>query len=152
MSKDLRRLRRVLRRHFEDCEIRDQAWGNNEVASLKATIEKDSANVAIQSSTIEDLASSIATDEADLKVATEIRDVAGKVTSIDTASEVDIYHVTSYSEADFLAAIETAVTNKNYREHASLYEFLLTVSVETDASCRGEMNYADLSCRSSSRP
>ena len=151
MSKDLRRLRRVLRRHFEDCEIRDQAWGNNEVASLKATIEKDSANVAIQSSTIEDLASSIATDEADLKVATEIRD-AGKVASFDTASEVDIYHVTSDSEADFLAAIETAVTNKNYREHASLYEFLLTLSIETDASCRGEMNYADLSCRSSSRP
>ena len=59
----------MLRRHFEDCEIRDQAWGNNEVASLKATIEKDSANVAIQSSTIEDLASSIATDEADLKLA-----------------------------------------------------------------------------------
>ena len=127
-------------------------FGNNEAASLKATIEKDSANVAIQSSTIEDLASSIATDEADLKVATEIRDVAGKVTSIDTASEVDIYHVTNDSEADFLAAIETAVTNKNYRKYARLYEFLLTVSVETDASCRGEMNYADLSCRSSSRP
>ena len=152
MSKGLTRIRRVLRRNFEDCEIRDQAWGNNEVASLKATIEKDSANVATQSSTIEDLASSIATDEADLKVATEIRDVAGKVTSIDTASEVDIYHVTNYSEADFLAAIETAVTNKNYREHAGLYVFLLTVSVETDASCRGEINSSDLSCRYPSRP
>ena len=108
--------------------------GNNEVASLKASIEKDSANVATQSSTIEDLASSIATDEADLKVATEIRDVAGKVTSIDTASEVDIYHVTNDSEADFLSAIETAVTKNKYREYASLYELLLTVSIETDAS------------------
>ena len=48
--------------------------GKNEVASLKATIEKDSANIATQTSTIEDLASSIATDEADLKAATEIRD------------------------------------------------------------------------------
>ena len=107
---------------------------------MKATIEKDSANVAIQSSTIEDLASSIATDEADLKVATEIRDVAGKVASFDTASEVDIYHVTNDSEADFLSAIETAVTKKKYREYASLYELLLTVSIETDASCRSEMN------------
>lgn len=48
--------------------------GKNEVASLKATIDKDSANIATQTSTIEDLASSIATDEADLKAATEIRD------------------------------------------------------------------------------
>merc|ERR1719487_2908482 len=48
--------------------------GKNEVASLKATIEKDSANIATQESTIEDLAANIATDEADLKAATEIRD------------------------------------------------------------------------------
>ena len=41
---------------------------------MKATSEKDSANIATQSSTIEDLASSIATDEVDLKAATEIRD------------------------------------------------------------------------------
>jgi len=48
--------------------------GKNEVASLKATIEKDSANIATQTSTIEDLAADISTDEADLKAATEIRD------------------------------------------------------------------------------
>jgi hypothetical protein len=48
--------------------------GKNEVASLKATIEKDAANIATQTSAIEDLAASIATDEADLKAATEIRD------------------------------------------------------------------------------
>jgi len=48
--------------------------GKNEVASLKATIEKESANIATQTSTIEDLAADIATDEADLKAATEIRD------------------------------------------------------------------------------
>ena len=89
--------------------------GNNEVASSRATIEKDAAKIATLTSTIEDLPSSIAADEADLKVATEIRDIAGKITSIDTASEVDIYHVTKYSDADDLAAIETAVTNKNYR-------------------------------------
>jgi len=48
--------------------------GKNEVAGLKATIEKDSANIQTQDSTIEELAASIATDEADLKAATEIRD------------------------------------------------------------------------------
>jgi len=48
--------------------------GKNEVAGLKATIEKDTANIQTQDSTIEELAASIATDEADLKAATEIRD------------------------------------------------------------------------------
>jgi len=48
--------------------------GKNEVSSLKATIEKEGANIATQTSTIEDLAADISTDEADLKAATEIRD------------------------------------------------------------------------------
>jgi len=48
--------------------------GKNEVASLKATIEEESANIQKQTSTIEELAGGIATDEADLKAATEIRD------------------------------------------------------------------------------
>jgi len=48
--------------------------GKNEVASLKATIAEESANIQKQTSTIEDLAGAIATDEADLKAATEIRD------------------------------------------------------------------------------
>merc|ERR1712107_877381 len=69
--------------------------------------------------------------------------IAGKIAEIDTASEVDFYHVANYSEADFLKAIETAVTNKNSREYASLYEFLLTAFVETDATCRGEITYAE---------
>jgi len=47
--------------------------GKGEVADLKATIEKESANIAVQVSKIEELAGSIATDEADLKAATEIR-------------------------------------------------------------------------------
>jgi len=47
--------------------------GKNEVASLKATIEEESANIQKQTSTIEELAGGIATDEADLKAATEIR-------------------------------------------------------------------------------
>jgi len=69
--------------------------------------------------------------------------IAGKIAGIDTASEVDFYHVSNYSEADFLVAIESAVTNKNSKEYASLYEFLLTAFVETDSHCRGEINYAE---------
>merc|ERR1719276_586659 len=52
-------------------------------------------------------------------------------------------HVASYSQADFLKAIEIAVTNENSREYASLYEFLLTAFVKTDAVCRGEITYAE---------
>jgi len=48
--------------------------GKGNVADLKATIEKEAANIAVQDSTIEDLAGTIATDEADLKAATEIRE------------------------------------------------------------------------------
>jgi chromosome segregation ATPase len=61
--------------------------GKNEVSSLKATIEKESANIATQTSTIEDLAADIATDEADLKAATEIRD---KENADFTAQEKDL--------------------------------------------------------------
>jgi len=48
--------------------------GKNEVASLKATIDEESANIQKQTSLVEELAGGIATDEADLKAATEIRD------------------------------------------------------------------------------
>ena len=47
--------------------------GKNEVEGLKATIEKEGANIQTQTSTIEDLAGEIATDEADLAAATKIR-------------------------------------------------------------------------------
>ena len=48
--------------------------GKGEVADLQATIEKETANIQVQESKIEELAGGIATDEADLKAATEIRD------------------------------------------------------------------------------
>jgi len=48
--------------------------GKGEVADLNAAIEKEAANIQVQESKIEELAGSIATDEADLKAATEIRD------------------------------------------------------------------------------
>lgn len=48
--------------------------GKGEVADLKATIEKESSNIQVQDSKIEELAGAISVDEADLKAATEIRD------------------------------------------------------------------------------
>lgn len=61
--------------------------GKSNVASLKATIEKEAANIAVQDSAIEDLAGQIATDEADLKAATQIR---GKEASAFSAEEKDL--------------------------------------------------------------
>jgi len=48
--------------------------GKSDVDSLKATIAKESSNIDAQTAKIEELAGAIATDEADLKAATEIRD------------------------------------------------------------------------------
>jgi len=62
--------------------------GKNEVASLKATIDEESANIQKQTSTIEELAGEIATDEADLKAATEIRN---KEFASFQAQEKDLY-------------------------------------------------------------
>jgi len=47
--------------------------GKSEVASLNADIAKESANIDSQTAKIEELAGAIATDEADLKAATAIR-------------------------------------------------------------------------------
>jgi chromosome segregation ATPase len=67
--------------------------GKNEVASLKASIEEDTANINEQDSTIENLAGEISTDEADLKAATEIRDKEAadfEATEKDLVETVDI--------------------------------------------------------------
>jgi len=48
--------------------------GKSDVASLKASIAKESSNIDAQTAKVEELASAVATDEADLKAATEIRD------------------------------------------------------------------------------
>jgi len=48
--------------------------GNQTVADLKATIEKESANIDVQDTNIEKLAGDISMDEADLKAAGEIRE------------------------------------------------------------------------------
>jgi peptidoglycan hydrolase CwlO-like protein len=61
--------------------------GKGEVESLKASIEKEGANIATQTSAIEDLAGEIATDEADLAAATKIRE---KENADFTAQEKDL--------------------------------------------------------------
>jgi len=68
--------------------------------------------------------------------------IAGKVSTLG-AGEVDLYHVASYGEADLLRVLEAAVTNKNSIEYAGLYEFLLTLFVEVDENCRGEISFAE---------
>jgi len=61
--------------------------GKSDVASLKATIDDDAANIAAQDSKIEELAGEIASDEADLKAATEIR---AKEAASFSAKETDL--------------------------------------------------------------
>merc|ERR1711907_222159 len=61
--------------------------------------------------------------------------VAGKAGTIG-ATEVDLYHVQNYSEGDLLKTLEVACSDKNSREYAGLYEFLLTLFVEVDEAAR----------------
>jgi len=48
--------------------------GKSDVGSLRATIAKEVSNIDAQTAKVEELAGAIATDEADLKASTEIRD------------------------------------------------------------------------------
>jgi|Transcript_13907 DNA repair exonuclease SbcCD ATPase subunit len=70
---------KVYDEYSEFCEDRSRnvgfeiKTGKSEVSELQATIEKESATAASLTAKIEDLASAISVDEADLKSATEIR-------------------------------------------------------------------------------
>jgi len=67
--------------------------GKSNVASLKATIAKESSNIDAQTASIEELAGAISMDEADLKAATEIRqkeEVIFKAKETDLVETVDI--------------------------------------------------------------
>ena len=61
--------------------------GKAQVADLSAAIDKEAANIVAQDATIGELAGSIATDEADLKAATEIR---AKEQAVFSAEEKDL--------------------------------------------------------------
>jgi hypothetical protein len=70
---------KVYDEYSEFCEDRSRnvgfeiKTGKSEVSELQATIEKETATAASLTAKIEDLASAISVDEADLKSATEIR-------------------------------------------------------------------------------
>jgi hypothetical protein len=66
-----------------------------------------------------------------------------KVGTIDTAAEVDLYHVEQYGETQVLAFLDKATGDVTSREHASLYEFLLAVFTEMDSRSAGVLNYKE---------
>merc|ERR1712048_1041795 len=45
------------------------------------------------------------------------------------------------TEGDLLKTLEVACSDKNSREYAGLYEFLLTLFVEVDEGCKGEISF-----------
>merc|ERR1719284_1881490 len=84
---------KVYEEYSEGCEERSKTLsfeiktGKSEVASLKATIDEETALSASLTTKIEELSSALATDEADLKAATEIRD---KEEAVFLAEEKDL--------------------------------------------------------------
>jgi hypothetical protein len=84
---------KVYEEYSEWCEERSKTLsfeiktGKSEVASLKATIDEETALSASLTTKIEELSAAIATDEADKKAATEIRD---KENAVFVAEEKDL--------------------------------------------------------------
>merc|ERR1719333_415206 len=84
---------KVYEEYSEWCEERSKTLsfeiktGKSEVASLKATIDEETALSASLTTKIEELSAAIATDEADLMAATEIRD---KENAVFVAEEKDL--------------------------------------------------------------
>merc|ERR1740138_1504841 len=84
---------KVYEEFSEWCEERsktltfDIKTGKSESASLKATIDEETALSASLTTKIEELSAALATDEADLKAATEIRE---KESAVFVAEEKDL--------------------------------------------------------------
>jgi hypothetical protein len=55
------------------------------------------------------------------------------------ASDVGLYHVQDYSEAQYLGFIERAVNNEGSYERSSFYNFILNCFVEADEQCEGRI-------------
>jgi len=66
--------------------------------------------------------------------------VGRKVSTLQMKSKVDFAHVEDYDEATFLDYLEYAVNNPKSGAYTSLYEFLLTIFVESDKNCKGTIN------------
>lgn len=56
-------------------------------------------------------------------------------------SPVDFYHISDFTEKEFLEYLELAITDKNSDAHAALYEYVLTLFVEADATNTGAINF-----------
>merc|ERR1719482_2154310 len=113
--------------------------GKDEIASLKATIEKDTANIQEQDSTIENLAGEIATDEADLKAATEIRD---KEAADFAATEKDLVETVDILERA-IGIIEKEMKGGSFAQvsknaHNMVEVFKAMVTAQSISSLEGE--------------
>jgi len=65
--------------------------------------------------------------------------IFSKVKTID-AGKVDFAHLGDYNEEEFINYLYKAVTEPSSGASSSLYNFLLTIFVEADEGCRGEIN------------
>lgn len=95
--------------------------GKGEVADLKATIEKASADIESLNAKIEEIAAQLATDEQDLKAATEIRE---KENADFTAEETDL--------SETIDTIQRAITilERELHSGASMMQIRSASSVE----------------------
>jgi len=66
--------------------------------------------------------------------------VAAKVGTLDLKSKVDFNHIQDYDEDTFLTYLEYACDNPTSGAYATLYEFLLTIFVESDLTSQGTIN------------
>jgi hypothetical protein len=62
-----------------------------------------------------------------------------KVATIDLKSKVDFYHIEDYDETTFLNYLEHALNNPQSSAFASFYEFMLSIFIEADVDCMGQI-------------
>lgn len=65
--------------------------------------------------------------------------IAKKVTTVDLKSRVDFFNIEDYDEKTFLAYLEHALDNPTSSAFATFYQFLLTIFVEADKDCKGQI-------------
>jgi len=66
--------------------------------------------------------------------------IVSKVATIDY-SKCDFNHLEKSNAAQFLKYVTTAMEDPNSGAYASFYEFILTLFVEADASCKGKITF-----------
>jgi hypothetical protein len=113
--------------------------GKSNVASLKATIAKESSNIDAQTASIEELAGAISMDEADLKAATVIRQ---KEEGIFKAKETDLAETVDILERA-IGIIEKEMKGGSFAQvaknaHNMAEVFSAMVSAESISNMEGE--------------